>query len=157
MAFGARQISPIDFNKSAAVGIKLPFSGPGALQNTSTSGSITLPLNSSVIQTPFVSNYTTKDSIKNNLINFFLTNPGERPLNPGFGGGLRDFIFEQITSNNLDGLEDIISFKLNRYFPNINVDSLEILQQTDNNTITVDLKYSIKNTNIYDAVELNFE
>ena len=63
----------------------------------------------------------------------------------------------KITSNNLDGLEDIISFKLNRYFPNINVDSLEILQQTDNNTITVDLKYSIKNTNIYDTVELNCE
>jgi phage baseplate assembly protein W len=157
MAFGAKQISPIDLNKNAAVGVNMPFSGPGALQDMSTSGSVTLPLNPSVIQTPFVLNYTTKDSIKNNLINFFLTNPGERPLNPSFGGGLRDFIFEQITSNNLDGLEDIISFKLNRFFPNVSIDNLEILQQTDNNNITVDLKYSIKNTNIYDTVELNFE
>ena len=157
MAFGQKQISPIDFDKSAAVGINLPFSGPGALQNTSTSGSVTLPINPSVIQTPFVCNYTTKDSIKNNLINFFLTNPGERPLNPSFGGGLRDFIFEQITDNNLDGLEDTITFKLNDFFPNVNVDSLEILKQTDNNNITVDLKYSIINTNIYDTVELNFE
>ena len=74
MAFEAQQIFPIDFNKSAAVGIDLPFNAPGV----------------------FRSNFTTKQAIKNNLINYFLTNPGERPLNPNFGGGLRLFIFEQI-------------------------------------------------------------
>ena len=56
MAFGAKQISPIDFNKSAAVGVDLPFNAPGV----------------------FRSNFTTKQAIKNNLINYFLTNPGER-------------------------------------------------------------------------------
>ena len=30
------------------------------------------------------------------LNDYFLTNPGERPLNPNFGGGLGSFIFEQI-------------------------------------------------------------
>ncbi len=76
MAFDAQQIYPIDFNKSAAVGIDIPFNAPGV----------------------FRSNYTTANAIKNNLINYFLTNPGERPLNPTFGGGLRDFIFQQITN-----------------------------------------------------------
>ena len=76
MAFGAQQIYPIDFNKSAAVGVDIPFNAPGV----------------------FRSNYTTSAAIKNNLINYFLTNPGERPLNPTFGGGLRAFIFEQITA-----------------------------------------------------------
>ena len=80
MAFEAQQIFPIDFNKSAAVGVDLPFNAPGV----------------------FRSNFTTKQAIKNNLINYFLTNPGERPLNPSFGGGLRSFIFEQIATNNLD-------------------------------------------------------
>ena len=32
MAFGARQISPIDFNKSAAVGVDIPFSAPGVFK-----------------------------------------------------------------------------------------------------------------------------
>jgi hypothetical protein len=67
MAFDAQQIFPIDFDKSAAVGVDIPFDAPGV----------------------FRPNYTTKAAIKNNLINYFLTNPGERPLNPNFGGGLR--------------------------------------------------------------------
>jgi len=134
MAFNAQQISPIDFNKSAAVGVNLPFSSPGV----------------------FKSNYTTAAAIKNNLINYFLTNPGEIPLNPTFGGGLRAFIFEQITTNNLDFLEERISNDLETFFPNINIGNLEILKQEDNNIITVLLTYSVANTNINDTLQLNF-
>ena len=134
MAFDAQQIFPIDFNKSAAVGIDLPFNAPGV----------------------FRSNFTTKQAIKNNLINYFLTNPGERPLNPSFGGGLRSFIFEQIATNNLDFLEGRISNDLNTFFTNISIDNLEILKQDDLNTITVSLTYSILNTNINDTLEIDF-
>ena len=49
MAFNSQQIFPIDFNKSAAVGVDLPFSAPGV----------------------FKPNYTTAAAIKNNLINYF--------------------------------------------------------------------------------------
>jgi uncharacterized protein len=134
MAFNAQQISPIDFNKSAAVGVDIPFSSPGV----------------------FKSNYTTATAIKNNLINYFLTNPGERPLNPTFGGGLRAFIFEQITTNNLDFLEERISNDLGLFFPNIIIGNLEILKQEDNNTITVELTYSVSNTNINDTLQISF-
>ena len=34
MAFGAKQISPIDFNKSAAVGIDIPFSEKGVFKSS---------------------------------------------------------------------------------------------------------------------------
>jgi len=134
MAFEAQQIFPIDFNKSAAVGVDIPFSSPGI----------------------FKPNYTTKEATKNNLINYFLTNPGERPLNPTFGGGLRAFIFEQIADDNLDFLEDEISSNLDLFFPNINIDDLNILQKEDNNTINVSLNYSIINTNINDTLEIDF-
>ena len=106
MAFEAQQIYPIDFNKSAAVGIDIPFNAEGV----------------------FRLNYTTKAAIKNNLINYFLTNPGERFLNPTFGGGLRDTIFEQITTDNLDFLEERISFDLDQFFPNIKIENLNILK-----------------------------
>ena len=134
MAFNAQQIFPIDFNKSAAVGVDIPFSAPGV----------------------FKPNYTTANATKYNLLNFLLTNPGERPLNPTFGGGLRDFIFEQITTDNLDFLNEEIEEKIQQFFPNINIDNLNILSQPDNNTITVSLSYSIKNTNINDTVEIDF-
>ena len=134
MAFGAQQIFPIDFNKSAAVGVNIPFSAPGVFQP----------------------NYTTKDAIKSNLINYFLTNEGERPLNPTFGGGLRNFIFEQITTDNLDFLEERIQSDLGVFFPNIAVGNLEILKQEDLNIITVSLTYNVINTNISDTLEINF-
>ena len=134
MAFEAQQIFPIDFNKSAAVGVDIPFNAPGV----------------------FRSNFTTKQAIKNNLINYFLTNPGERPLNPNFGGGLRSFIFEQISTDNLDFLKERISNDLRTFFSNIEINNLEILRQEDLNTITVSLTYSVINTNINDTLEIDF-
>jgi phage baseplate assembly protein W len=126
MPFNPQQINPVDLNPSIAVGVNLPLNGPSV----------------------FISNYTTAQAIKNNLINFFLTNPGERLLNPNFGGGLRAFIFEQINNESLDGLENNIQLQLEFYFPNIIVNSLEILKNDDNNSITIKLKYSVYNTNI---------
>lgn len=135
MAFEAQQIYPIDFNKSAAVGIDMPFNAEGV----------------------FRLNYTTKAAIKNNLINYFLTNPGERFLNPTFGGGLREFIFEQISDNNIEFLEDRINSDLELFFPNIQVINLEILRNSDNNSITISLSYRVLNTNINDTIEIDFE
>lgn len=156
MAFNPIQIPPIDFNKSAAVGIDLPFSGPGGVTTNITSGSATLPFNNSQQNTPFRSNFTTADALKNNLINYFLTNLGERPLNPLFGGGLRSYIFEQISSGNLSFLKTKIQKDLNLYFPNVIVDDLNVSGQEDNNTVNVVLTYKVANTNINDTLNLNF-
>ena len=134
MAFEAQQIFPIDFNKSAAVGVDLPFSARGV----------------------FKSNFTTSDAIKNNLINFFLTNPGDRPLNPTFGGGLRSFLFQQMTDNNLDFLKEQIQLKVNENFTSINVINLEILKEEDNNTVRLNLTYNIINRGVTDNLEIEF-
>jgi phage baseplate assembly protein W len=132
MAFSPQQIYPIDLNASAAVGVNLPLNGSAV----------------------FISNYQTKEAIKNNLINFFLTNPGERLLNPTFGGGLRAFIFEQITTDNLNFLREDVNAKISLYFPNITIEDLIVTGQEDLNQITVTLKYSIINTNITDTLEI---
>ena len=63
MAFGVRRVYPNDLRPRVAIGVNLPFSAPGVFQP----------------------NYQTKDAIRNNLINYFLTNPGERIENPLFG------------------------------------------------------------------------
>jgi len=132
MAFNPIQIDPIDLEDSVAVGVNLPFNSPSV----------------------FSSNYQTSDAIKNNLINFFLTNPGERLLNPLFGGGLRAFIFEQISTDNLEFLKEDISEKINFYFPQITVDNLEV--KGNNNIVNVSLSYSINNTNSTNTLEFTF-
>ena len=134
MAFGAKKIFPIDTVPSVAVGVDIPFNAPVV----------------------FKSNYTTQASIKNNLINFFLTNKNERYLNPTFGGDLRAFIFQQITEGNTEYLKQDIQSQLSTYFPNVLIGSLGIDSFPDINQINVVLKYSIKDTGLTDEIQLAF-
>jgi phage baseplate assembly protein W len=134
MAFNQQQINPLDLNPNIAVGINLPLSSPAV----------------------FTPNYTTSDALKTDLINFFLTNPGERPMNPTFGGGLRNFIFSQIEEENINGLKENIEFKLQKYFPQVGISALNVLQDDDSNSLIVELKYFILNSNIQDTITLQF-
>jgi len=128
------QVFPNDLRPSVGIGVDIPFNKPGV----------------------FSPNYQTKDAIKNNLINYFLTNTGERFLNPSFGGGLREFLFEQITSNNTGNLKQIFQDRLNTFFSNINIINLQVTSDPDNYTFIVSLKYSIRNTNINDNITIEF-
>ena len=134
MAFGAKKIFPIDTKPGTGVGVGLPFNAPAVFKTT----------------------YTTKESVKYNLINFFLTNQPERYLNPTFGGNLRAFIFQQISENNLDGLKENIQLQLGSYFPNIIVASLDITSIPDSNQVIVELTYNVKETGIVDTIQLAF-
>jgi phage baseplate assembly protein W len=134
MAFGAQKIFPIDTKPGTAVGVSLNFNNPGVFQST----------------------YLTKDAIKNNLINYFLTNQTERYLNPNFGGNLRKYLFEQINSNTTDFLKEDIQQQINLYFPNVIVASLDVVEYTDTNQIVVTLKYTIADTNISDQLDIAF-
>ena len=134
MAFGATQLFPNDTRPRVGIGVNIPFNEGGV----------------------FTPNYTTAESIKSNLINYFLTNPGERPGNPTFGGGLREFIFSSISEDNLDFLKEDVSQKIVSQFPNVDVKELEVLSNPDNNEVTVQIYYAVVNTSIEDELVLNF-
>jgi phage baseplate assembly protein W len=134
MAFGAKRIFPIDTRPSVGVGVAIPFNAPAVFRTT----------------------YTTQNAIKNNLINFFLTEPGERYLDPTFGGGLRSFIFEQITNNTTELLKEDIQAKIDTYFPNVIVSSLDVFQNTDTNSLVVSINYTIADTATSDEIEIAF-
>ena len=134
MPVGAKKIFPIDRKPSIAVGVSIPFNAPAVFNST----------------------YTTQDAVRNNLINFFLTNQNERYLNPTFGGNLRATIFEQLSTQNLEGLEELIQEQLKSYFPSVKIQSLELLSNPDINSLTVDLKYNITDTGIEDEIQLQF-
>tara|TARA_R100001129_G_C5174904_1_gene205950 strand:+ start:195 stop:602 length:408 start_codon:yes stop_codon:yes gene_type:complete len=134
MAFNARQIYPNDLRPRRAIGFDLPIDGPAA----------------------FISNYQTRDAIKNNLVNYLLTNPGERPLNPEFGAGLRNFIFNAINSDNFKFLKEDIQNKVAANFSNVNLNEVTVSRTNTNNEIVVNITYSIPNTGINDELILNF-
>jgi len=134
MAYNAQKISPINFSPSVGVGVSLPLNGKSVFKST----------------------FTTREAVKNNLINWFLTNNGERPLNPGFGGNLRKFIFEQINQGNLEFLQEDLQSQISTFFPSIVISNLDVLSYPDSNQIEVQILYSIKGTNSTDEINITF-
>lgn len=139
MAIKQTNIFPIDQQPRNAVGLAYPFS------EFAVSGS----------STPFKLNYTTRDQIKSNLVVFFTTNKGERPLNPNYGGGLKDILFDQLTSNTFEIVEKRIKDSLAVYFPEVKLVNLDILEDINNNELKVVMSYTVFNNN-EDTVEINF-
>ena len=139
MAIKQTNIFPLDKQPRKAVGVAYPFS------SFAVSGS----------STPFKSNYTTKEQIKSNLAIYFTTNKGERPLNPNYGGGLRDILFEQMSENTYDIVYKRVVKGLATNFPEVNVKELEVLENVDQNQLKIVLSYTIFN-NAEDTLELNF-
>lgn len=135
MAYKVQRINPLDLQPRKAVGVSLPFS----------SGTV------------FNSTYTSKDAIKANLINFFLTGKNERVFNINFGGGLRDFLFENIQRGEIDRARAQTLENLAVYFPTIIVNDLQLLATPDSNLVNFVLDYSVRDTNITDQVTINFE
>jgi phage baseplate assembly protein W len=135
MAFGAIKKFPNDTRPRVGIGVDIPFSAGGV----------------------FTPNYATRESIKNNLGNYLLTNPGERPANPLLGGGLRGFIFQQMADENLDFLKEDIGQKLSTFFPNVIVNNVSVVGNYDNNEVVVNIKYAVSNTGIEDELNLSFQ
>lgn len=135
MAIEAKKINPLDRQPRKAVGVDLPFS----------SGAV------------FNSTYQTKDAIKVNLINYLLTNTGERPLNPSFGAGIRDLLFNNINQEDLENIKERISFSIKTFFPNITPTKVEVTSNPDTNLISFFLRYAIADQNIEDEVLINIE
>lgn len=134
MAFGERQIFSTDFQPNVAIGIDLPLNAPAVFRST----------------------YESKDAVKVNLVNYLLTNPGERVANPSFGAGLRKFVFEQITEGNLEFIEDKIEEDIRNNIPNVNLQSVRVSANPDFNQVTVGISYSIAKTGITDNVDVTF-
>jgi phage baseplate assembly protein W len=135
MAYGLKKISPLDRQKSTALGVAIPFSSDGV----------------------FTSVYTTKEQTRYNIINFILTDRRERPFNPNFGAGLRSYLFEQIENNTLDDIQLSLSSKLESYFSNIKVTQLDFVGNVDNNSITIILSYTLLSTSDTDIVSINLQ
>jgi phage baseplate assembly protein W len=135
MAYVVSRKYPIDTQFSKAIGIKFPFSGQE--------------------DAVFSSTYTTRDAIKSNIINFFLTNKGERIMYPDFGANLKVFLFEHIETNKIGELKEYIRSLLISNFPQVEVVNIQLLSNTDLNLVQVNIAYQIIVTREEDNVSLN--
>ena len=122
---------PLDLDQRVAVGVSIPFSSPSVFNLT----------------------FTTTDQIKSNLINYILTNRGERVLNPNFGSNLRAQLFENIDPDTISALEMTIISDIRRYFPMVNINSLTLTPSYEEHAISLVLKYSVLN-NVPETIQI---
>ena len=123
---------PIDSVARKAVGFGFPLNGPAV----------------------FVPTYTVREQTKANLINYLLTNKGERVFNPMFGADLRSLLFENVLDRTTDELQQTIQNDISTFFPQVEVKEIEFINVPDNNTINFTLTYTIANFGITDDLTI---
>ena len=126
--------------------------------------SVKLPLSLDKIDGPFTLNKTLKEATKQNLKNLVLTSPGERIMDPLFGCGIRNFLFENndnFTSNEISGR---IRDQVRIYLPHITIVDIKItntqnadpLSDMGPHDIAIKLTYVIKQINTSDELDIKF-
>ena len=135
MAFKIEKIDPLDRQPRKAIGVSIPFSGDAVFNST----------------------YQTKDAIKANLINYFLTNKRERYFNLNFGSNITSLLFDNITPDKIDQIKATVEEEISLYFPRVLISELNIYTNIDSQTISVYLQYSVVDSNIEDEILINIE
>ena len=92
----------------------------------------------------FRQSFRTFDQVRSNLKNLLLTKKGERLLQPEFGSGLHDLLFNPATEKFEEDLETTINNAVAKWWPYITVEDIDInisKEMTDNNQAKVSLKF----------------
>lgn len=88
---------------------------------------------------------TLEEHVRDELMQLILTNPGERAFLPEFGGGVRRLVFENISDTTAAMTKAMLTQAISRWLGQ-RITLEELIVETDNNTITVDLTYRIVGT-----------
>tara|TARA_B100001094_G_scaffold19283_1_gene16486 strand:+ start:6642 stop:7049 length:408 start_codon:yes stop_codon:yes gene_type:complete len=132
MAQIVSNVFPTVSSGSAALGFSLPLSGRAVFNPT----------------------YTTKEVIRTNLVNWLLTNKGERVMQPLFGANLRDFIGEGINDGTNSAITTRIKDNVTLQFPEITIKNINFDNQPDTNTINLFINYIISNIGVEDEINI---
>ena len=123
---------PIDLQKSRAIGFGFPLNGDAV----------------------FVPTYFTRDQIKANMVNYLLTNKGERVFRPNFGADLRNLLFENILDITNEDLRDTIQNDITQFFPSVEIKEIQFNNEPDENTVNFTLTYQIANFGVEDSINI---
>ena len=105
---------------------------------------ITLPIQNG--NTFFNQSFQTKDQVKSNIKNLLLTKKGERVLQPEFGSGLQELLFDFNDVNLETRIEETINQSLEMWLPYVTVDSIDIEQTDelkDRNRVNVSITFAV--------------
>ena len=109
IVLGQKAVKDTDKFKDYAIGISLPIQ---------------------IGNTAFEQTYTTYEQVKSNIKNLLLTKKGERILQPEFGSGLQELLFEFNDVDLEERIEETVTEAIETWIPYVTVETIEI-EQTD--------------------------
>lgn len=86
------------------------------------------------------------DQARSNLLNLLLTKKGERVMQPDFGTGLEELLFEQMQGDFEERLSETITESVNFWLPYINIEEIEVTmtdEMKDRNTAEMSIKFTV--------------
>jgi phage baseplate assembly protein W len=91
--------------------------------------------------------FTSRDQAKSNLMNLLLTDRGERVMQPEFGTGLKNLLFEQMDDTLFeDRIKNTILDSVSFWLPYITITSIEVEatdELRDNNQVNLYVQFSM--------------
>ncbi len=110
-----------------------------------------LPLGMSGHQPNYTVTKTIVEAVQQNLKNLVLPSPGERVMDPDFGVGVRNYLFENASEATYGAIKSRINQQVSTYLPFIDIEDIDIGVPTDShettsNLLTLVIEYRIMST-----------
>jgi phage baseplate assembly protein W len=97
--------------------------------------------------------FTLKKNIKQNLKMLLLTNPGERVMNPNFGVGVNQYLFEMVEDQSVyANIDSKIREQISLYMPYLKIQRIDFVAQNNKNKISLKISYSVPRISLNDQL-----
>ena len=104
--------------------------------------------------TGYTSIVSLKRLVKQNFKMLILTNPGERVMEPEFGVGIKQFLFENFQNDVYARIDSRIREQTSIYIPIISIESIEFgTGGIDENSLGIRIEYRIPDIAVRDLLE----
>ena len=108
----------------------------------------------------FEQSFDTLTQVKSNFINLILTRKGERVHQPEFGCCIHEYLFEQLTSENIEAAQLCVTNAVEQWMPFLELSQFSLNADPDDidrNKLQLYVGYQLKrNPNIRDSIILTF-
>jgi len=125
IVLGSKNIKDTNEYKDYAIGLSLPIT---------------------INNIAFEQTFQTNEQVKSNIKNLLLTKKGERILQPEFGSGLHEVLFEFNNDEYSSIIESEIESAINQWLPFVTIQDIEIEQTDflkDTNRVNVSITFRI--------------
>jgi uncharacterized protein len=118
--------------------------------------SVELPLRKDNEDGFYVLTKTMVQNIKQNFKNLLLTVPGERVMVPGFGAGLRNYLFHNNSPDLHSEITDKIRSQVETYMPFLTINTINFQESSaaknGTNKLYISISYFVPSLKLHDTI-----